>query len=39
MIQGAYAPFFVCRAKLFIANVLYNKLGYKLVKSAYNSMQ
>ena len=27
------------RAKLFITNVLYNKLGYKLVKSAYNSMQ
>ncbi|EPG3589317.1 hypothetical protein RFG06_004515, partial [Klebsiella pneumoniae] len=36
-------PFFMSktrlRAKLFITNVLNNKLGYKLVKSAYNSLQ
>lgn len=41
--QRGLSPFFMSktrlRAKLFITNVLNNKLGYKLVKSAYNSFQ
>lgn len=41
--EGYHAPFSISKilltTKQVIANKVCNKLGYKLVKSAYNSMQ